>query len=168
MCTADASAAHDPFLRFFLSIFGEKRGCGPETKHHEPVTGKYSGSGFTTVDYTLRVIQSHYKLYILLCVYIMIEEQLRDLESSLACRVCLHSLLRDCVGEDMQSTKCTTATRTQLHTRPYTHACTHTSKYIIMNAQKVSEVTMTSPNHAFQYCHDYVCSAASRPMHRTC
>ena len=34
----------------------------------------------------------------------MIEEQLRDLESSLACRVCLHSLLRDCVGEDMQST----------------------------------------------------------------
>ena len=35
-------------------------------------------------------------------------------------------------------------------------ACTHTSKYIITNAQKVSEVTMTSPNHAFQYCHDYV------------
>ena len=29
---------------------------------------------------------------------------MRDLESSLACIVCLHSLLRDCVGEDMQST----------------------------------------------------------------
>ena len=96
----------------------------------------------------------------------MIEEQLRDLESSLACRVCLHSLLRDCVGEDMQSTDAlVTATRTQLHTCPYTHACTHTSKYIIINAQKVSEVTMTSPNHAFQCCHDYVCSAA---IGRTC
>ena len=29
---------------------------------------------------------------------------MRDLEGSLACIVCLHSLLRDCVGEDMQST----------------------------------------------------------------
>ena len=45
------------------------------------------------------------------------------------------------------------------------YAPIHTSKYIIMNAQKVSKVTMTSPNHAFQYCHDYVCSAA---FGRTC
>ena len=29
---------------------------------------------------------------------------MRDLESSLACTVCLNSLLRDCVGEDVQST----------------------------------------------------------------
>ena len=29
---------------------------------------------------------------------------MRDLESSLACIVCLYSLLRDCVGEDMLST----------------------------------------------------------------
>ena len=43
-----------------------------------------------------------------------------------------------------------TVSRTQLHT----HACTHTSEYIIMYAQKV---TLTSPNHALRYCHDYVC-----------
>ena len=128
MCTADASAAHRPFS--LSLIFGEKRGCGPETKHHEPVTGKYSGSGFTTVDYTLRVIQPHYKLYILLCVYIKIEEQLRDLESSLACRVCLHSLLRDCVGEDMQSTGTDALKRQErscIRAHTHTHARTQAS-----------------------------------------
>ena len=59
----------------------------------------------------------------------MIEEQLRDLESSLACIVCLHSLLRDCVGEDMQSTdalqrqqRC--CTRAHAHTHARTQAST--------------------------------------------
>ena len=61
MCTVDASATHRPFSLIFPVVdFRGERGCGPETKHHEPVTGKYSGSGFTTVDYTLRVIQPHY------------------------------------------------------------------------------------------------------------
>ena len=69
---------------------------------------------------------------------------MRDLESSLAYTVCLNSLLRHA------EYRCTTVTRTQLHMRPYTqHTCTHTSKYIIMHAQDVSEVTITSPNH----CH---------------
>ena len=36
-------------------------------EHHEPVTGKYSGSDFTAVDYTLRVIQPHYN--IIVCVH---------------------------------------------------------------------------------------------------
>ena len=59
----------------------------------------------------------------------MIEEQLRDLESSLACRVCLHSLLRDCVGEDMQSTDALqrqerSCTRAYTHTHARTQAST--------------------------------------------
>ena len=78
---------------------------------------------------------------------------MRDLESILACIVRLHSLLRDSVGEDMQSTNAlqrqeSSCTRAHTHS---THACTHTSKYIIVHAHEVSEVTMTSPNHAVQY-----------------
>ena len=44
---------------------------------------------------------------------------MRDLESSLACIVCLHSLLRDCVGEDMQSTDA-------LQQQERSCTCTHT------------------------------------------
>ena len=40
------------------------------------------------------------------------------------------------------------------HAPIYTqYTCTHTSKYMIMHAHEVSEVPMTSPNHALQYCH---------------
>ena len=47
---------------------------------------------------------------------------MRDLESSLACIVCLHSLLRDCVGEDMQSTDAL-----QQQERSCTRAHTHST-----------------------------------------
>ena len=47
---------------------------------------------------------------------------MRDLESSLACIACLHSLLRDCVGEDMQSTDAL-----QQQERSCTHARTQAS-----------------------------------------
>ena len=54
---------------------------------------------------------------------------MRDLESSLACIVCLHSLLRDSVGEDMQSTDALQRQKrscTRAHTHS-THARTQAS-----------------------------------------
>ena len=95
-------------------------------EHREPVTGKkwkwFYNCWLHTKSHTTTLL-------LLLCVYIMIEEQLRDLESSLACRVCLHSLLRDCVGEDMQSTdalqrqerSCTRAIHTRMHAHKQVH-----------------------------------------------
>ena len=65
---------------------------------------------------------------------------MRDLESSLACIVCLHSLLRDCVGEDMQSTD---ALYTATVKKAVAHAPIHTAHM-----------------HAHKQVHNYACSGS--------
>ena len=47
---------------------------------------------------------------------------MRDLESSLACIVCLHSLLRDCVGEDCRVPMHYSDREERSCTRTHTHS----------------------------------------------